>query len=219
MWILLAALDVGAGAALTGGVNWLDKPSDQFFVADDGTRVMDPSYPGFLGFTGGGGLTFEARFLRVLGAEIDLLVKHDQGRGEVTARDGQTLTLSIAHTALHVPILAKGFLPGTGLFGLLGVEPVLPMGSRASGQGFSIGAFADAYVMLAVGVGYELKVPGKTDLRLPLSVRFGWNPGTSDSVGDRARYSLNNAYQIVRGEYRSEFQYQLALFMGATLFF
>jgi hypothetical protein len=219
MLVLLAAIEIGAGGAVTGGMNWLDQPSDRTFTAFDGTRLIDTSYPGFLGFTGGGGLTLEARFLSLFGVEVDLLYKYDQGRGEVTASAGQKLTLQIAHTAVHVPILAKAFVPGTGLFGALGAEIVLPTGSSASGQGFSTGAFADAYTMVTAGVGYELKLPFQRDLRVPISLRFGWNPGTSGKVTDRASYFTDRSYNITRGEYRSEFQFQLALLIGATLFF
>jgi hypothetical protein len=95
----------------------------------------------------------------------------------------------------------------------LTITPQLAPGSTV------FGAKADKYTMLCVGLGLEIKLPiPAIDLRIPISLRFSWNPGTSDKVSERADFQLNGA-TITGVTFKSEWQYQALLTAGAAIYF
>ena len=102
----------GAGAA------FLDEPSDQSVQGQTGDAV-DPDYPGFAGLVTSVGPTFEVRFLGYVGLELNVLVQEDEGKADLAVR--QTVngtstrgefTVVIRQSAVHVPLLLKGAIPG-----------------------------------------------------------------------------------------------------------
>ncbi|MEZ4445321.1 MAG: hypothetical protein R3B72_39980 [Polyangiaceae bacterium] len=187
-----AGFTFGLGAAI------IDKPSTQTVK---GVRTT-PDYPGFVGLQAVVGAQLELRFLGYFGVEVDFLYASEAGKTEITVTDGVTnqvnqFTMSIGHGSLHVPLLLKGAIPGervTPIF-LLGPEFVVPNeeprfdieGSNNTGTLY--GAYTNPYTMVAFGLGLEVNLPvDAVDLRIPLSVRGGFNPGVGDTREDRIRY-------------------------------
>jgi hypothetical protein len=214
-------VDFGVGLMGQAGGNFLTKPGDTTVTPG----VRDETYPGFTGFTAGGGLMLDLRVLGLVGLEVDVLYASNRGTGDITVGAGgvsQTFTVDIGQPAWHVPILLKGVipLPVVRPFAVFGPELVFPGDPTVTitpnpTQSSLTGAYADRYTMLTAGLGLEIKLPlPAIDLRIPLSLRFSWNPGTSDKVTDRTQYA-NNA--VVR--YRSEWEYQAVLTAGAALYF
>ena len=181
---------------LTGGlgVNAIDKPSDQSVNGQSFT----PNYPGWVGLNAVIGPQIELRFLGYFGIEVDFLYASENGSTEIevfdeVTRQTTTFTMSLGHGALHVPILFKGAIPGevaTPVF-FIGPEVVKTGGSRFEQKGTNetgvrYGAYTRNYTMLAFGLGLEFNLPTKgADLRIPLTLRGGYNPSVGDSREER----------------------------------
>ncbi|RYE94809.1 MAG: hypothetical protein EOO75_00985, partial [Myxococcales bacterium] len=120
----LGPVDLGVSVLAAGGYTHLDRSSPSSFAVGDTTAT----YPGFGGFTPGGGVALELRVLGLVGLEVDGFVSRDRGRGQVTLGDTRA-TVTIGQTAVHIPVLLKGVLPLPGLqpFALAGPEFVLPL--------------------------------------------------------------------------------------------
>ena len=181
---------------LTGGlgVNAIDKPSDQSINGQSFT----PNYPGWVGLNAVIGPQIELRFLGYFGIEVDFLYASENGSTEIevfdeVTRQTSTFTMSLGHGALHVPILFKGAIPGevaTPVF-FIGPEVVKTGGPRFEQKGTNetgvrYGAYTRNYTMLAFGLGLEFNLPTKgADLRIPLTLRGGFNPSVGDSREER----------------------------------
>ena len=212
----------GVGALGAVDANFLGKPGDRTVILPNGKTALDESYPGFGGVNGGGGFMAEVRFLKVVGLEIDVLRTGDRGHGDINAS-----TIDIGQGAWHLPILVKGVIP-TGFvqpFAVIGPEFVFPGEATATVTptppigSTTFAAHAGGYTMLTFGLGVEFKLPiPGVDIRIPFSARGSVNPGTSDKVSDRGDYKISgNAFTAI--DYKSEWQYRVALTLGAGVYF
>lgn len=201
------AIEFGAGLIGGAGGNFISKP-------DPFPGGLQPN-PGFGGVTLGGGLALDLRIIPFFGLEVDILRKSDKGTGTYNNVD-----FTIGGGAWHVPLLLKGVLPSplVAPFLLFGPEYVSPTygnaEAKASGVTLEVPQFADSYWMLTFGVGMEVKLPLPIlDLRIPVSVRGSVNPGASSKAEDRTRVTGTGL------QYNAEWQYAIALYAGAQLYF
>ncbi len=189
------------GIGFTGGVGIavLDKPDDQSL---NGVPNVTPLYSGFSGLDTAIGASFELRLLGYGGIEVDVLSAHEHGSADITVTklsatqtaSQSTFKVKIGHSAVHVPLLFKGAVPGkivTPVF-FLGPEFVMPSkdadfeneGDNLSNTAHT--AYTEKYTMFAFGLGLEFNLPiPKVDIRIPLSLRGGYNPSVSNHRGDR----------------------------------
>jgi hypothetical protein len=210
------AFNLGVGVIGTAGGNFLDKPS---------RTALDPDlYPGFGGFTGGGGLMVDGRFLDFLGLELDVIRSSDKGTGSVTFNvpgfSGK-YDLKIGQSAWHLPILAKLAIPSPLVAPtfVLGPEIVFPDKANASFTGpytnATVKQTASTYVMITGGVGIEIKLPLPVlDLRIPLGLRFSYAPGIPGTFDERVKVNPGGGYT-----YQSEWKFAVNGTLGAALYF
>jgi hypothetical protein len=213
------AIEIGAGLMGVAGGNFQSKP-------DHG--INPDVNPGFGGLTIGGGLMLDARFLSLIGLEVDVLRSSDHGKGTYTASttfNGVSSSvenkITIGQGAWHIPILAKLTFPSPLIAPqiFLGPEIVAPSkGSVTVDPALTQGAFAETastYVMFTFGGGIEIKLPLPIlDIRIPIGVRGSYNPGGS-SFTDRTK--LAALPPLVT--YRSEWQFAVAGTLGAAIYF
>ncbi len=175
--------------------------------------------PGFGGVTGGGGLMLDARFFKLVGLEVDFIRSSDHGSGDVTF-NGFTNHVTIGQGAWHIPILAKVAFDMPLVVPLLFIGPEIVLPSKTSsvsvdpttfGAGFA--QTVDTYVMLAFGGGVEFKLPlPVVDVRIPLTIRGGWNPGVSSKFSDRTPV-------LAPVTYKSDWQFSVNGTLGAAIYF
>jgi hypothetical protein len=203
---------VGGGLFGIVGGNFQQKPT---------RGTLDPDVnPGFGGVTGGGGLMLDARFFKLIGLEVDFIRSSDHGTGDVTV-NGFTTHVTIGQAAWHIPILAKvSFdMPVAVPMVFIGPEIVAPSKSSVSTDpSYAAAGFAqtvDTYVMLAFGGGVEFKLPVPVvDVRIPLTIRGGWNPGVSSHFSDRTPQ-----YVLPPVTYKSDWQFSVNGTLGAAIYF
>jgi hypothetical protein len=207
----------GAGLLGSAGGVWLDRP--------DSTTLELPSsgdpltYPAFAGHTFGGGVFVEGRLFEIVGVEVDFLYAPESLGGDAT-RAGQPLRITLSQPAFRIPILAKGVLPLGAFSPFLAAGPELVfygLSSARTAPGERLGAVASAnpsvWALFAAGV--EWAVPAlPVDLRIPLSMRLGWNPSVSDDLDERATALPSDA--VV---FESAPRLMAALTLGAGLYF
>ncbi|MBI4702958.1 MAG: hypothetical protein HY744_17720 [Deltaproteobacteria bacterium] len=234
---------VGGGLLGVAGANFLDKPSDKTIALPNGQRGETPTYPGFAGLTAGFGFFAEVRVIDYVGVEFDVFRTSDKGSGDLTLTvngEQRKWNITVGHAAWHLPLLIKGVIPGKivqpSLF--LGPEFVIPDGPEVKGApepGATLGgetlsttydAFSEGYAMFCAGFGVEFKLPlPKVDVRIPLSIRGGYNPGVEDALEDRAKYEVKpgstdpNIKAITKIEYKTTWQYQAIATLGASIHF
>lgn len=226
---------VSFGAGLIGGFggNFLDKPGDKTypFPAPLGRQEPSPSYPGFGGTTSGFGLAFDARVLGLVGLELDLIWMSNRGKADIDITNLNTgakksFEVEIGHDALHIPVLLKGSLP-LPLFSptiFIGYEFVRAKDATATitpsdGLITKFEAKTDNYGMLTGGLGFEVKLPlPALDIRIPFSLRAGYNMSTGDKGEDRADYELAGG-AISKVTYDTRWKYQALATLGAQIYF
>lgn len=204
----------GVGLMGTLGGNFLDKPDRQLLEPD--------IYPGYGGVTYGGGLVLDGRVLDdVLGLEVDVLRSRDKGSGDVTFTSPQgslQLTHTIGQSAWHVPVLVKATIPTpfAGVQFMLGPEFVFPSDAESKTNPDFPGltrARADSYTMVTAGVGVEIKIPTPNlEFRIPIGLRFSYNPGVGSDFADRVKLTSPI-------EYESEWRFAAHLTAGFLAFF
>jgi hypothetical protein len=84
-------VDVGAGLMGAAGGNFISKPSDVTLQTPAGTGETS-LYPGFGGFTPGGGLMLDARVFGLVGLEVDVL--YMSNAEPATSRSGRPASSS-----------------------------------------------------------------------------------------------------------------------------
>jgi len=180
--------EFGVGAGIAAGWTWIGEPNPaRLELPTSGDRVVLPSLGGT---TIGPGITLEARLLGHFAVEASVLYLRQSVDGSFEL-EGTGETLTITESVVHVPVLAKGIFPlgGPSGFLLLGPEFVRPGLSRVSAEeGGSLRAVASSEpaVWLTTGVGMELRVPiAAMDLRIPISLRFSFNPSASTALAER----------------------------------
>ena len=210
------------------GASFLDKTSDKMVTVPDGRQLQWDSYPGFGGFAAGGGLMAEARFLGIVGLEIDFYRSSDKGKGDVTYNGFKSKTV-IGQSAWHLPLLVKATVPlplvRPQVF--LGPEFVFPGTATATidpATFYTVSADASGYTMFTAGLGFEIKLPiPKVDIRIPVSFRGSYNLGTSSKLDDRMKLEGNavgaNAFQPTHVTYKSEWKYHTGATLGVSIFF
>lgn len=206
----------GAGLGGVIGGNFLDKPSDKSL--GNGLTAGDV-YPGFAGMTAGGGLMLDARFINLLGIELDVFRTSDKGSGDIT-QNGVKFHLTIGQSAWHLPVLAKVVIPSTLISPefLIGPEFVFPgKASLTIDPGTTpTTATASNYTMITFGAGLEIKLPlPALDLRIPIQLRGSVNPGVSNKLVDRV--TTDKAYNVT--SIKSEWKYQAVATLGVELYF
>ncbi len=214
-----AHADTKFGVGLIGlaGGNFIDKPSDTAI----GGAPSSTFYPGFGGFTGGGGLMFDLRFLKLLGLEVDLMRTSDKGTGKVTLNGTYDVNFTIGQSATHVPVLAKLVIPApivAPMF-VLGPEFVFPGSPSVEADkplATPIDGVVNKYWMLTMGAGLEIKLPlPVVDLRIPILLRFSYNPKVSDKLVDRIGYNPTRGITAIG----TEWKYVAGATLGAALYF
>jgi hypothetical protein len=210
-------ISVGVGFLGQAGGNFLDKPGDQGVpgVNCGVAQACDPEYPGFAGFTGGFGAMIDVRFFGYVGIEMDILyVPTAKGSADidVTLNNEQgKYSLAIGGSAVHLPLLLKGSVPGSVVQPqlVLGPELVFPssdvefektLNSGSPVPTKNYGAKApESYTYFTFGLGLEFMLPiPSVDIRIPLTLRGSVNPGVSGERAERA------TPEVVGGDFRGE---------------
>ena len=224
---------LGIGILGVLGGNFLDAPTDQN-VEVNGLRghpmgVGDDS--GFAGFTGGGGLTVQARIYDYAGIELDLLRTRDSGKAKISVSQAgvsKDFTLELSQSAFHLPLLIRGILPGPLVEPSVFVGPEFVVVDGASAEivdgqspyAVDIVALPRSYTMVTFGAGMDIHLPVEPfDVCLPLSLRGSVTPGIGDGRQDRGRYIGTDPNHLTRIEHETRWKYQLGFTLGAMVWF
>ena len=211
------------------GVAVLDKPDDQRINGEP----TDPSHPGFAGLDAVIGAQLELRVLGYFGVEMDLLYASESGTTEISVTDlgtGEltTFDINVGHSAFHLPLLFKLAIPGenaTPVF-FLGPEFVIPNEDadfEIEGENttdVTYAAHTEDYTMFAFGFGVEFNLPTKgVDMRIPFTIRGGYNPGNGDSREDLVRFEPADAPPLTRESYLTSWDWTVRAQIGTTVNF
>jgi len=181
-------IDNSVGVKVMAGGSLWTTPSD---------RPQDYEGIGFAGngggFSYGGGLYGEIRFIKVLSLEVDLLYDKSTIMRNVDYSAKVTVQEKIQITNLRIPVLAKANLPVLfgRLFVLLGpefvrgssVDPSLEVTEGNATIQTEMDAETANYTMLTGGLGFTLDVP--PFLEIPLELRASKNLDQEDAWLDR----------------------------------
>lgn len=231
-------MSVGVGFVGQVGGNFFDKPDDQTVDGAD----IEANYPGFAGLTTGFGPMLDVRFLGYVGLEMDILFTKDRGEADLefsvtngTATQSFDYTIEIGHSAVHLPLLLKGSIPGEWVQPVLflGPEFVFPgdaefsvLESNAPGGGVpsgaaTYGATAESYTMFTFGFGLEVMLPiPSVDIRIPFSLRGSYNPGVSAKRDERSDPPPTaNGTDLTRETFKTDWKFQAVANFGAAWHF
>ncbi len=225
-------VSVGVGFNAQVGANFLDEPGNQVVGSD----VPTPDYPGFAGLQWGVGAALDVRFLGYVGFEMDVHATQDRGSADIsitnfTTNQTNEFSFEIGHSAVHIPLLLKGALPGSVVTPVifLGPEFVLPNdgeleitdGTNNSGANFS--AFSEKYTFLTFGFGMEINLPiPSVDIRIPIQLRGSYNPGVSDDRTERSNVTTRTEagnLKVASESYRTEWLWQVGANLGVMWHF
>jgi hypothetical protein len=151
------------------------------------------------GYGVGGGLFFEARFIKYIGLELDLLFEGNRMWYDIELSSGPSTAefrFNLKYTAIRIPILVKGVFETESMRVSLGLGPefVFTRGDRfeieeLSDWGADLTALENQYetvsqndVFLCVAVGFAFKVKM---LSIPLNIRYSHNFSQPDGYQDR----------------------------------
>ncbi|MFP6683625.1 MAG: outer membrane beta-barrel protein [Polyangiaceae bacterium] len=228
----------GVGFIGQAGGNFLDKPDDQTIQG----RVVTPEYPGFAGLMTGVGGFIDIRFIDYVGIELDVYSASHKGSADFTVYNKTTDTESshdveISNSALHIPLLIKGAIPGEIVTPVLFVGPefVLPGDSEiavtpamgGSGANFGVVADLESYTVVTFGLGMEFNLPIPGDVvgvRIPLTLRGSVDPGSPNTREERS-----SIYDVQTGadgrvtayteDYKNRWKFQALATLGASVHF
>jgi hypothetical protein len=216
-------LGVGLGGVIGG--NFLDKPSEKTLTNAGGQTLPAPDiYPGFAGMTAGGGLMIDARFIKLLGVELDVFRTSDKGSGDLSINNYK-FHITLGQSAWHVPVLAKLVVPAPIVAPEFFVGPEFVFPGSGSLEVDKPGlppmkATADNYTMIAFGAGLEIKLPlPAIDLRIPFQLRGGYNPGVSSKLSERINTTFDSPTAFHINSIKSEWKFQAVATLGAELYF
>ena len=213
----------GAGASI------LDKPDDQTVRGTE----PSPRYPGFSGLATALGPTMELRFLGYVGVEVDILFASESGVAEMRSLDPvtaeeSTFDIVIGHSAVHVPLLFKAVAPGKIASPMIFLGPVFVLpGDNADfavENGENVGqldysAYTESYTMFMFGLGVEVNLPIKeVDMRIPFTIRGGYNPGVSDERSERATHGPAEG-TITEESFSTAWKYAVGAQLGLSVHF
>lgn len=230
---VLDFMTFGIGFLGGAGGNFLDKPGDQ---SVQGIEGVDPEYPGFAGLMTSVGPTFEFRFLGYVGVELDVLVQEDSGTADlkVTQTTGttirsETFTVEIRQSAIHMPLLFKGVIPGKIVSPALFLGPEFVFVSESSADitegtvpgfhGVQYGAVnPDSYTAFMFGLGLEFNLPiPYIDARIPFNLRGTVNPGVSDKREERSDIQGTAPDNITAVSFSTEWKFQAMANIGLAV--
>lgn len=181
------------------------------------TPTNIPANYGGLGFAGnaggfsyGGGLYFEARFIKFVGLELDLVYDKSSIHRKVTYNDVADINERVDITSLRVPILAKGSLPTPfgRLFVLAGLEMVqsqsadpsidITRGESLIANPAEVKTFIHAkksnWTNFVAGLGLTIDLPAS--LELPIELRAAKNLGQASDWKDRVEFTSSSSYTV-----------------------
>ncbi len=205
-----------------GGSFLSDLTPSQELTRVDGDHA-EVTYGGFSGPGGGGGLGLTGAWRGILGFEVGAFYVADRGSGEIGSAK-----VEMSQWAIHAPALLRitAPIPYARPALMLGVDVVFPFEPDVTSESeleVAFDAAADPYVQIAGGLGFEFSLPFPSmDLRLPLMMRFAWNPVAGNHVEDRVETDGTctetrcNAREITL---RSEWGLQLGATMGLAWYF
>jgi hypothetical protein len=177
-------------------------------------------YPGFAGFSGGGGIAADVSYRGIIGLQLGLFGSVDEGEGSINDVD-----FVIGQTAIHLPILVKvsAPVPTVRPFAVIGPEFVFPgetSASPATAGGVDVAAEAESYIALAFGFGFEFVLPvPDMDVRIPFTLRGSWNPSVEDDITSRARFDIEGSQTLNAVVFKSEWEWQAVASMGVAFYF
>ena len=226
---LLEWMTFGIGFTGGAGASILDKPGEQNVRGAD----LRPHYPGFAGIATALGPMIEFRFYGYVGIELDILIASDSGSADLTVNNfgtgvSNSFEVDIGHSAVRVPLLLKVFAPGKVAtpslfigpeFVVVSDEADFEAGSAHELSPVQYGAFTESYTMLAFGMGLEFNLPVKAaDLRVPFSIRGGFNPSVGGTREERTRHTPDAG--VVTGEsFSTAFKFQIGAQLGMAVHF
>lgn len=210
-------LEVGVGLGVNASAGWTSPPSSAEIVLPRSEQRIQ--YHRFSGLGLLGGLALEARFFRFVGVEIDVYYGRDVAAGTFETEAGDA-EVSWSEPTLRLPILAKGIWPfGTWApFVALGPEVVHPGLSRVEVEPKGrlraiVSTEPSLWLVAALGVEWRVPIPG-VDLRIPLSIRFSFDPSSASSRQERVAALPSDALVL-----NGALEYRLALASSAVVFF
>ena len=177
------------------------------------------------GAAGGAGLWFEARFVRYLAIEADLIYEWDS-IWETATFNGivKVATAAVRHN-LRIPLLVKGVLPLPGFRMTLGVGPewVVPIGTDALKtttlppqvvlqNQIDFAVTAPTSTMLTLALGFVVELP--FNLRMPIDLRASYNLGQSKAYSDRAKLVTTGTDVSVKLDYENSWDFRFQLGLG-----
>jgi len=162
-----------------------------------------------------------------------VLYAAERGSADLSVTDFAAMSstqfeVEIGHGAVHVPLLFKAALPGKTAtpFLLVGPEFVMPndeadvtiTGTNTTPTSYT--AFTESYTMVAFGLGIEFNLPTpKVDMRIPLSLRGGYNPGVSNRRDERTRWQPESGPPLTEESFSTAWQYTIRAQLGLTVNF
>lgn len=213
-------VEFSAGAKATVGANLWSQP--------DATPAIDIGFTKARGGLGaGGGVWAEARFVRYLALETDLLFEWDTIWEHQDWWWGRTTTKAKAWN-FRLPVLVKGVLPlgATRLSLGIGPEFVFPLSSSAefvlptqviTNAGFKVRTRASTMLTMELGVTFELGY----GIVLPVQIRAAYNASQPSSWGERVKLyrngqevTLPQAFDTFSLLYQNSWDFRLLLGVG-----
>jgi hypothetical protein len=189
-----------AGVLVTAGGDIWTKPESNYNL--DGIPFGDTAG----GYGVGGGVFFEARFIRYIGLEWDVLFEYNNQWYSINYNNGAAeLKYSINYVNYRLPFLVKAVIPaGIVRFSIgLGPEFVFSRGSgtdivATSGQVLNLEDIKGKFhsegqndVYLSVALGFAFKV---WRLSIPLNLRYAYNLTQPKKFEDRMQPVLSGVY-------------------------
>ena len=202
-------VDTSAGVKVMAGGSLWTTPSD---------RPGNYDAVGFAGngggFSWGGGVYFEARFIKLLSLELDIIRDMSVIQRDVTYNQTIKVREKIDITSWRIPVLAKANVPTPfgRLFFLLGPEFVrvssadpsieVVEGSGTVG-GDPLHAEKNNYTMLTGGLGLTIDLAA---LEIPIELRASKNLGQEDPWLDRVEVDQANSRFVVDAQTSWDFR-------------
>jgi hypothetical protein len=207
-------VDTSAGVKLMAGGSLWTTPSD---------RPGNYDALGFAGngggFSWGGGVYFEARFIKLLSLELDIIRDMSVIQRDVTYNQTIKVREKIDITSWRIPVLAKANVPTPfgRLFFLLGPEFVRVSSAdpslevvegNGSVSGDPLHAEKNNYTMLTGGLGLTIDL---ASLEIPVELRASKNLGQEDAWLDRVEVDQANKRYVVDAQTSWDFRVSAGL--------
>lgn len=214
-------VDLLVGAKGTVGGNVWTEPTTNSSYIDIAMASNDLGFSRTRGGYGvGGGLWLEARFVRFVALEVDLLYEQDRVWENDDFSGAKAKFTAVAHN-LRIPVLVKGVLPLPSVriaFGL-GPEFVVPLDTSGEESpdwpNIHFTAKGKTSTMLTFGFSFVFSLP--FNLVLPLDLRAAKNLTQPSAYDDRVAASLANNVFTAEMTYQNSWDFRLLLGLGYEL--